>query len=350
MLPRKPVCRVSVTAWGVAAGDYDNDGFEDLFVTSYGRNTLYHHNGNGTFTDVTAQSSVAGSGWSSSAAWVDYDGDGLLDLIVLRYVTWDWDDYWCGEHREGFRAYCHPDIFPAIDPLVYHNDGNGHFTEVAQKVGMAKPPKPLGVAIADYDRDGRPDIMIANDSMPEFLYHNDGAGKFTEVGLISEVALDDNGKTFAGMGVDFGDYNNDGWPDLVITDLANQRYSLYKNNRDGSFVYSSGATGIGTMTVLHSGWGVRFLDFDNPYLRTAIEISSEDSKSHELLGKAYSRLDRLPEAREHMEKAVALTPEVASLHCTLAPVYRKLRLADKAEAEFARCSALTTQRPTTAPN
>jgi enediyne biosynthesis protein E4 len=248
---------------GVAAGDYDNDGFEDLFVTSYGRNTLYHNNGNGTFTDVTAQSGVAGSGWSTSAAWVDYDGDGLLDLIVLRYVTWDWDDYWCGEHREGFRAYCHPDIFPPIAPLVYHNDGNGHFAEVAQKVGMAKPAKGLGVAITDYDRDGRPDIMIANDSMPEFLYHNDGAGKFTEVGLISEVALDDNGKTFAGMGVDFGDYNNDGWPDLVITDLANQRYSLYRNNRDGSFVYSSGATGIGTMTVLHSGWGVRFLDFDN---------------------------------------------------------------------------------------
>jgi hypothetical protein len=248
---------------GVAAGDYDNDGFEDLFVTSYGKNTLYQNNGNGTFTDVTALSGVGGSGWSTSAAWLDYDGDGLLDLIVLRYVTWDWDDYWCGEHREGYRAYCHPDIFPGIAPLLYHNDGNGHFTEIAQKAGLTKPAKALGVAIADYDRDGRPDLMIANDSIPEFLYHNDGNGKFSEVGLISEVALDDNGKTFAGMGVDFGDYNNDGWPDLVITDLANQRYALYKNNQDGSFIYSSGATGIGAMTVLHSGWGIRFLDFDN---------------------------------------------------------------------------------------
>ncbi len=248
---------------GVAAGDYDNDGFEDLFVTSYGKNTLYHNNGNGTFTDVTAQSGVAGSGWSTSAAWVDYDGDGLLDLVVLRYVTWDWVDYWCGEHREGYRAYCHPDIFPPIAPLVYHNDGGGHFSEVAEKAGLAKPAKGLGIAIADYDRDGRPDIVIANDSIPEFLYHNDGNGKFSEVGLISEVALDDNGKTFAGMGVDFADYDNDGWPDVVITDLANQRYSIYRNNQDGSFTYSSGSTGVGAMTVLHSGWGIRFLDFDN---------------------------------------------------------------------------------------
>jgi hypothetical protein len=248
---------------GVAVGDYDNDGFEDLFVTGYGRNTLYHNNGNGTFTDVTEQSGLAGVGWSTSAAWVDYDNDGLLDLVVLRYVKWDWDDYWCGEHKEGYRSYCHPDIFPAIAPLLYHNDGNGHFTEVASQAGFAKPGKGLGVAIADYDRDGRIDIVIANDSMPEFLYHNDGGGKFTEVGLASEIALDDNGKTFAGMGVDFADYDNDGWPDLVITDLAEQRYALYRNSGDGSFAYASGASGISSMTVLHSGWGIRFLDYDN---------------------------------------------------------------------------------------
>jgi hypothetical protein len=248
---------------GVAVGDYDNDGFEDLFVTGYGRNTLYHNNGNGTFTDVTEQSGLPGSGWSTSAAWVDYDNDGLLDLVVLRYVKWDWDDYWCGEHREGYRSYCHPDMFPPIVPLLYHNDGNGHFTEVASQAGFAKPGKGLGIAIADYDRDGRIDIVIANDSMPEFLYHNDGGGKFSEVGLASEIALDDNGKTFAGMGVDFADYDNDGWPDLVITDLAEQRYALYRNSGDGSFTYASGASGISSMTVLHSGWGVRFLDYDN---------------------------------------------------------------------------------------
>jgi hypothetical protein len=267
---------------GVAVGDYDNDGFEDLFVTAYGGNTLYHNNGNGTFTDVTEKSGVAGSGWSTSAAWVDYDGDGLLDLVVLRYVTWDWVDYWCGEHKEGYRSYCHPDIFPPIAPLVYHNDGNGHFTEVAQKVGLAKPAKGLGIAIADYNRDGHPDIVIANDSIPEFLYHNDGNGKFSEVGLISEVALDDNGKTFAGMGVDFADYDNDGWPDVVITDLANQRYAIYRNNQDGSFTYSSGATGIGAMTVLHSGWGIRFLDFDNDGWRDLLIAQGHDLDTIEL--------------------------------------------------------------------
>jgi hypothetical protein len=267
---------------GVAVGDYDNDGYEDLFVTGYGRNTLYHNNGDGTFTDVTASSGLAGSGWSTSAAWVDYDNDGLLDLVVLRYVTWDWDDFWCGEHRENYRAYCHPDLFSPIAPMLYHNDGNGHFTEVTRQAGFAKPGKGLGVAIADYDKDGRPDIVIANDSMPEFLYHNDGGGKFTEVGLSSEIALDDNGKTYAGMGVDFADYDNDGWPDLVITNLANQRYAIYKNTGEGSFTYASGPTGITAMTVMHSGWGVRFLDFDNDGWKDLLIAQGHDLDTIEL--------------------------------------------------------------------
>jgi enediyne biosynthesis protein E4 len=267
---------------GVAVGDYDNDGNEDLFVTGYGRNTLYHNNGDGTFTDVTARSGLTGSGWSTSAAWVDYDNDGLLDLVVLRYVTWDWDDYWCGEHREGYRAYCHPDLFSPIAPLLYHNDGNGRFTEVTQQAGFAKPGKGLGVAIGDYDKDGRPDIVIANDSMPEFLYHNDGGGKFSELGLESEVALDDNGKTYAGMGVDFADYDNDGWPDLVVTNLANQRYALYRNTGEGSFNFASGPTGIAAMTVMHSGWGVRFLDFDNDGWKDLLIAQGHDLDTVEL--------------------------------------------------------------------
>ena len=143
----------------------------------------------------------------------------------------------CGavEHREGYRAYCHPDLFPPIAPLVYHNDGNGHFTEVAAKTGLDKPGKGLGIAIADYDRDGHIDIFVANDSMLEFLYHNKGNGTFEEVGLPQGVAVDGDGRTYAGMGVDFADYNNDGLPDLVVTDLANQKYALYQNNGDGSF-------------------------------------------------------------------------------------------------------------------
>ena len=248
---------------GVAVGDYDNDGFEDLYVTAYGGNRLYHNNGDGTFKDVTEKAGVGGSGWSTSAAWVDLDGDGLLDLVVLRYLQWDFDDTWCGERREGYRAYCHPDGYHAIAPLVYHNDGNGHFIEISHKAGLAEPGKGLGIAFADYDRDGHLDIFVANDSIPEFLYHNKGDGTFEEVALRSGVAVDGEGHTYAGMGVDFADYNNDGLPDLVVTALASQMYALYRNNGDGTFTYDSYPSGLGRMTMKHSGWGARFIDYDN---------------------------------------------------------------------------------------
>ncbi len=163
---------------GVAVGDYDNDGWEDLYVTAYGGNRLYHNNGNGTFTDVTAKAGVGGGGWSTSAAWVDLDGDGLLDLVVLRYLDWDFTDVWCGPHKEGYRSYCHPDLFRTISALAYHNDGGGHFTEISRRIGLAKPGKGLGIAIGDYDRDGHVDLCVANDSMPEFIYHNKGDGSF----------------------------------------------------------------------------------------------------------------------------------------------------------------------------
>jgi hypothetical protein len=267
---------------GVAVGDFDNDGWEDLYVTAYGGNKLYHNNGDGTFSDVTEKAGVAGSGWSTSAAWVDLDGDGLLDLIVLRYLQWDFDDTWCGQHKEGYRAYCHPDAYPAIAPLVYHNDGHGHFTEVAKKIGMGEPGKGLGIALADYDHDGRVDIFIANDSMPEFLYHNKGSGAFEEVALSSGVAVDGEGHTFAGMGVDFADYDNDGWADLVVTDLASQMYALYRNHHDGTFAYESYPSGIGRMTMTHSGWGVRFLDYDNSGRKDLLITQGHDLDTIEL--------------------------------------------------------------------
>ncbi len=248
---------------GVAVGDYDNDGNEDLFVAGYGRSTLYHNNGDGTFTDVTDAAGVAGSGWATSAAWVDYDNDGRLDLVVARYMVWDFDDIYCGERKAGYRAYCHPDIFKPISLLLYHNDGNGKFTEVSHQAGVDRPGKGLGVAIADYDHDGWPDILITNDSVPEQLFHNKGNGTFEEVAMVSGLALDGSGATFAGMGVDFEDYTNDGWPDVVITDLANQRYALYKNGGDGTFDYSTNSTRLGAITLLHSGWGLKFLDYDN---------------------------------------------------------------------------------------
>lgn len=267
---------------GVAVGDYNNDGFEDLFVTGFGGNHLYRNNGNGTFTDVTAAAGVAGDGFSSSAAWVDLDGDGLLDLIVLRYTRWDFDDIWCGEHREGYRSYCHPDVFPAIRPLVYHNDGNGHFTEIGEKSGISVPGKGLGIALADFDRDGKVDVFIANDSMLEHLYRNKGNGTFEETGLGAEVAVDGDGKVYAGMGVDFADYDNDGLPDLVVTNLANQKYALYSNNGDGSFSYASYKTGLGGMSLLHSGWGVRFLDYDNDGYKDLLFSQGHDLDTIEL--------------------------------------------------------------------
>jgi len=248
---------------GVAVGDYDNDGFEDIYVTAFGGNKLYHNNGDGTFTDVTAQAGVGGEGWSTSAAWVDLDNDGLLDLVVLRYLDWNFADIWCGEHREGYRSYCTPDVFHPVAPLVYHNDGNGHFTEISHKIGLAEAGKGLGIAVADYDNDGRIDVFIANDSMPEFLYHNEGNGRFKEVGLLAGAAVDAEGHTFAGMGVDFADYNNDGRPDLLITDLADQMYALYRNNGDSSFDYETHPSGLDRITMLHSGWGFRFVDVDN---------------------------------------------------------------------------------------
>ena len=267
---------------GVAVGDYDNDGYEDLYVTAYGGNKLYHNNGDGTFTDVTDNAGVGGSGWSTSAAWVDLDNDGLLDLVVLRYLDWDFHDIWCGEHKEGYRSYCHPDMFGAVAPLVYHNDGHGHFTEVSQKVGISKPGKGLGLALADYDRDGKVDVVVANDSMLEFLYENKGGGRFEEVGLPAGIGADADGRTYAGMGVDFADYNNDGLPDLVITDLAAQKYALYQNAGDGTFTYISDASGLSRMSLSHSGWGVAFFDYDNDGWKDLLIAQGHDLDTIEL--------------------------------------------------------------------
>jgi len=260
---------------GVAVGDYDNDGFEDLYVAGYGRGTLYHNKGDGTFTDVTDSAGVAGSGWMTSAAWIDYDNDGRLDLIVARYMQWDFDDIFCGNpEKKDFRSYCHPDLFKPESVLLFHNDGGGKFTEVAHRAGIDKPSKGLGVAIADYDRDGWMDILVANDAMQQYLFHNRGDGTFEEVGLISGAGLDGGGNSFSGMGVDFSDYNNDGWPDIIITDLAHQRFALFTNLKDGTFDYSTSARGLAAISLLHSGWGVRFLDYDNDGWKDLLIVQS----------------------------------------------------------------------------
>ena len=190
-------------------------------------------------------------------------------------MQWDFDDIYCGRPgKDGFRSYCHPDLFKPQSILLFHNDGGGKFTEVSHLSGIDKPGKGLGLAIADYDHDGFMDILLANDSMPEYLFHNRGNGTFEEVGLTSGAALDSNGNTFAGMGVDFEDYNNDGWADIIITDLANQRYALYTNLKDGTFDYSTTVTGLNAISLLRSGWGVRFLDYDNDGWKDLLIVQS----------------------------------------------------------------------------
>lgn len=250
---------------GVAVGDYDNDGFEDIYVTGYGGNILYHNNGDGTFTDVTARAGVAADGWSTSAGFFDYDNDGRLDLFVCRYVKWSFaDNRYCGDKTPGGRAYCHPDNFQGVTNILYHNNGDGTFTDVSERAGIANVGgKSLGVAFGDFDKDGWPDIYVANDSVQCFLYRNNRNGTFTDVALTAGVGYNEDGKTFAGMGTDFADFDNDGWPDIVATDLSNERYVLFKNNRDGTFTDVTNQSGLGPASLSYSGWSARFFDYDN---------------------------------------------------------------------------------------
>jgi enediyne biosynthesis protein E4 len=250
---------------GVATGDLDNDGYTDLYVTGYGGNTLYRNRGDGTFADITAKSGTAAGGWSSSAGFLDYDNDGKLDLLVGRYLDWTFEsNRYCGVVKPGARAYCHPDNFKAVTNILYRNNGDGTFTDVSAKAGIANPNgKTLGVAFADFDLDGWTDIYIANDSVQCFLYRNRRDGTFEEVSLGAGAGFNEDGKTFAGMGTDFADYDNDGWPDIVVTDLSDERYVLFRNNRDSSFTDATSETGIGRATHPFSGWSTRLLDYDN---------------------------------------------------------------------------------------
>ncbi|HEV2802010.1 MAG TPA: CRTAC1 family protein [Pyrinomonadaceae bacterium] len=251
---------------GAAAGDFDSDGYADLYVTAYGANILYRNRRDGTFEDVTRKLNVAGGGWSTSAGWLDYNNDGRLDLFVARYMDWDFarGDLYCGEMRPGFRAYCHPDNFKGAANILYRQRTDGTFEDVTTAAKLADPQgKGLGVAFADFDGDGLTDIIVANDSVRQSLYHNRGDGTFEDVALLAGVGYDENGKTFAGMGVDAADFDNDGRPDIFITALSNETYPLYHNTGEMSFNYVTQTSGVGRITQLYSGWGTRFLDADN---------------------------------------------------------------------------------------
>ena len=249
---------------GAAVGDYNNDGFPDLFVTSFGTNILYRNEGDGTFTDVTKQAGVSGGGWSTGAVFFDYDRDGQLDLFVARYLDWSFENsILCGDPEPGKRVYCHPRRFKPLSHLLYRNNGDGSFTDVSEESGIARfKGKGLGVAVDDFDRDGWVDLFVANDEVAQQLFHNLGDGTFEDVAVSKGVAYDDDGRAFAGMGADFSDYTNDGWPDLFADALARQTYAIYRN-RKGVFDYVSGPSGLDSATEMHSGWGTKFFDYDN---------------------------------------------------------------------------------------
>lgn len=249
---------------GVAVGDYDNDGRPDIFVTNYGANILYHNEGEGRFRDVTAEAGVATGGWSTSAVFLDYDRDGRLDLFVTRYLEWNpQTNPPCGPQKANQRGYCHPNAFPATTHRLFHNDGGGRFRDVSRESGIERHPgKGLGVAINDFDLDGWPDIVVANDSEPQQLFRNNHNGGFTEMALEQGIAFNDNGQSFAGMGVDFADYDNDGKPDIFINALSLQGYVLFRN-AGNVFDDDSDRTGLTRTTQAFSGWGAKIADFDN---------------------------------------------------------------------------------------
>ncbi len=251
---------------GCAVGDYDNDGYPDLYVTGYSRAILYHNNGNGTFTDVTAKAGVADEGgWSTSAAWFDYDKDGYLDLVVCNYIEWSpQNNLYCGEHRPGYRAYCHPDNYRGQRIKLYHNNHDGTFTDVSVKSGVGVPEaKGMGVVCADFNDDGWTDIAIANDTWPNFLFINKKNGTFEDNSFISGIAASADGKYEAGMGIDAEDVDGDGWADVYITHLDFELNRLYHNNHDGTFDDDTYSSGIGNKAIFLSGVAAKFMDYDN---------------------------------------------------------------------------------------
>jgi hypothetical protein len=248
---------------GVAAGDYDGDGFPDLFVSQYGRSILYHNNGDGTFTDVTERSGLKIEGWASSAVWFDYDNDGRLDLFVCQFIDFA-KPRGCGVSFDGKRHYCIPRAFDPTPSWLFHNNGDGTFTDVSKESGIAGHlGKAWGVVATDVDNDGRMDLFVANDTVANFLFMNRGGGKFEEVGLTADVAYSAEGRPRSGMGVDSADFNEDGWMDLFVANIDQEIFSLYKNNHDGSFDDLAMPWGVGMPTRWMSGWGLKFFDYDN---------------------------------------------------------------------------------------
>ena len=248
---------------GAAAGDFNGDGRQDLYVTNYGRNRLFVNNGDGTFTDITDKAGVAAPNWSTCATWFDYDNDGKLDLFVSSFVQYSASgSVFCGDNRLGRRYYCIPRVFKPRPSFLFHNEGDSKFTDVSKQSGIASSlGKSFGAVATDLNNDGLIDLFVANDTLANFLFVNKGGGKFEEIGLASGVGYSDAGSPRSGMGVDATDFDGDGWQDLFVANIDQELFSLYRNEKDLTFTDQAGE--IGQATRLLSGWGLKFFDYDN---------------------------------------------------------------------------------------
>ncbi len=255
---------------GVAVGDFDNDGWPDMLITAYGNCILYKNNHNGTFTEVTAKAGLTTPGWTTSAVWFDYDNDGRLDLFLCSFVDYSGTHkFECGDNKLGKHYYCIPRIFKGTTSFLYHNNGDGTFTDVTKGTDIAKSiGKGLGVVATDVNNDGRMDLFVANDTVQNWLYVNrgpgpDGTWKWEEVAMQAEVAFSDSGQPRSGMGVDAADIDEDGWQDLFVANVDQEMFSVYQNNRDETFRDVAHVEGVAQATRLLSGWGLKYFDYDN---------------------------------------------------------------------------------------
>jgi len=270
---------------GAAVADYDSDGDQDLFVAGVNRNILFRNDGKGRFEDVTTKAGLSNTRlWSVAAAWLDYDNDGDLDLFVANYCKWSPEiDPYCGAMKEGWRTYCFPDKYEGLPNQLFRNNGDGTFTDVSSPGGVAKHiGKGMGVAIADYDDDGFVDVFVANDTLPNFLFRNNGRGGFEEAGLAAGVAVNDSGRPVSSMGVDFRDYDNDGLPDLIVSALEGETYPLFKNLGKGFFADATWPSGLGAETVKRSGWSLGLFDFNNDGLKDLFTVNAHVNDNIEL--------------------------------------------------------------------